>query len=340
MWIALALVAALVGSAWTWRSFLADKLRAAAIPARASNTMLAATVPLPMTVVEGATEPAAPPPSWTVKHDGYVPIDGGILLTPESFHPNSAAYDLVIHFHGDVQIVKESIEYANVNAALAIINLGISSAPYREHYQSGGSFEHLLQQIETGLAARGMQAPTLRRLALTSWSAGYGAIESILESRVSPPPHHDPLDAIIALDGVHAGFVDRDPGRLADGTVRTFSNAARAALEGQIMLSVTHSEIDPVAYAGTKRSQLFILEQLGIASNAHPMLQLPASLSLPAAKNASPGGVNQPMVPTSDTRKGMLRVQGFKGDTKAHHAAHLTQMAAVVLPDLVARWSK
>ncbi len=333
---ALFLLLGVCGSAWAWRAGVQDRLSALVVPARAMEMT-------PGAVRAGAPEPADPPArprdGWTIKHDGHVPLDGGVLLTPLSFAPDGDDYDLVIHFHGDVQIVRESIEHAGVNAALAVINWGISSGPYREPYQRGGAFEKLLAQIDQGLTTRGLRKPKLRRLALISWSAGYGAIESVLENRVSPPPDDDPLDAIIALDGVHAGFVDRDPGRLAPTTIHTFVNAARAAVEGQIMLSLTHSEITPPGYAGTKRSQLYILDRLGIKPRTGPMLALPEHLSLPAAKGAAPGGADEHMIPMSDTRRGMLRVQGFKGDTKAHHTAHLTQMAAVALPDLVARWS-
>lgn len=341
-WIAaLFLVIGVCGSAWIWRTQLQGPVSGMIVPTRASEmspASLLATLP-GMPGAAQSERPARARDGWTVKHDGHVPLTGGVLLTPHSFAPAGDDYDLVIHFHGDVQIVRESIEHAGVNAALAIINWGVNSAPYREPYQRGGEFEKLLAQIDEGLTTRGLRKPKLRRLALTAWSAGYGAIESVLDNRNSPPLDDDPLDAIIALDGVHAGFVDRDPGRLALTTINTFVNAARAALEGQIMLSLTHSEIAPPGYAGTMRSQLWILDRLGIAPRTGPMLPLPEHLQLAAAKGAAPGGADEHMIPTSDTRKGMLRVQGFKGDTKAHHTAHLTQMAAVALPDLVARWT-
>jgi hypothetical protein len=44
------------------------------------------------------------------------------------------------------------------------------------------------------------------------------------------------------------------------------------------------------------------------------------------------------MEPTSEARKGSLHVVGYRGDTKEHHMAHLFQMGATLLPELVARW--
>ena len=58
----------------------------------------------------------------------------------------------------------------------------LRSVPYREVYQETGRFERLLAQIQAGLIQRGYRDIELRRLALSAWSGGYGAVESILEN--------------------------------------------------------------------------------------------------------------------------------------------------------------
>ncbi len=274
---------------------------------------------------------------WSIKHDGYGSISGGVLLTPKTFAPSDEGYDLAIHFHGDVQIVHESYEHAGINAAVAVINLGVRSGVYSDHFAVPGTFEALLKQIDKGLRKRGVKKPRLRRLALTAWSAGYGAVESILEHRRAPHAQDDPLDAIVVLDGVHAGFVEGDSKRIKLRSVQSFVNAARAASEGQLMFSLTHSEIDPVQYASTTRTAAFLLEQLGAEVSDTPVLPLPPQLMLDAAKGAV--REHKRMIPTADTRVGLFRVRGFKGNTQDHHSAHLTQMAAVGLPDLARRWA-
>ncbi|MBW2454976.1 MAG: hypothetical protein JRI68_10715 [Deltaproteobacteria bacterium] len=274
---------------------------------------------------------------WRIKHDGYVPISGGVLLTPKTFAPSEEGYDLAIHFHGDVQIVHESYEHAGINAAVAVINLGVRSGVYSDHYAVPGTLEALLAQIDKGLRKRGVEKPKLRRLAFTAWSAGYGAIESILEHRRAPHAQNDPLDAILVLDGVHAGFEEGDPKRVKLRSVRNFVHAARAASEGQLMFSLTHSEIDPVEYASTTLTAAFLLKKIDAAVSDNPVLPLPPQLLLDAAKGAVKE--HKRMIPTADTRVGMFRVQGFKGNTQDHHSAHLTQMASVGLPDLARRWA-
>jgi hypothetical protein len=292
--------------------------------------------------LSGQSAPAAaaseePPPAELprLRYDGHVPITGGVLLLPKSFVPEGGAYDLLIHFHGNQRIVLESAEHVGLNAAVAVINYGVGSAVYRDPYTQSGAFEQLLGQIKTGLKSRGVQEPKLRRLALSSWSAGFGAIESILTFRRAPDGH-DPLDAVLALDGIHAGFVDDDPGRLKEQAVIPFVRAARAALDGDMLLIMTHSAIDTHGYASSKRTQRFILEQLGVKIERSEALSRPPAVALPSAESAVKE--QRPLVPTSDTRRASLRVRGFEGNTPDDHAAHLTQMAAIALGDLVARW--
>ncbi len=331
--VALLVTVVSVASAVGWRHFSPEAWIIAGID-RVASQHAAAT---PTAAVQPAPLTTAPSSGWRIKHDGYGSISGGVLLTPTTFAPTEEGYDLVLHFHGDVQIVHESFENAGINAAVAVINLGVRSGVYRNHYAIPGVFEALLAQIDKGLRARGVDKPKLRRIAFTAWSAGYGAIASILEHRRAPHAQNDPLDAIIVLDGIHAGFVDHDPSRLKLRSLRNFVHAARAAADGQLMFSMTHSEIDPVNYASTTRTAAFLLEQIDATVSENPVLPLPPQVMLAAAKGAVKE--HKKMIPTSDTRVGMLRIQGFKGNTQDDHSAHLTQMAAIALPDLARRWA-
>ena len=44
------------------------------------------------------------------------------------------------------------------------------------------------------------------------------------------------------------------------------------------------------------------------------------------------------MEPVSEATVGTFHVRGYRGNTPEHHMAHLLQMSATVLPELVARW--
>jgi hypothetical protein len=334
----------IVSSAWGFRhlrstgqlpwSHLVASMQATHTQASPSDRQTAQAVPAP------AKSSSAPSSGWTITQEGHIPIAGGVMFTPKTFKPEAdGSYDLVLHFHGNANIVLESMEYAGVNAVVAVINWGISSKPYRNEYRQTGEFEKLLAEIDAGVKKKGVETPKLRRLALTSWSAGFGAIESILEHRNSPAVGQDYLDAIIAIDGVHAAYMDGDPKVLRKRTVLAWVNAARAAARGGVMLSMTHSQIEPPGFASARRTQAYVLDQLKGERVSPPVLKPPRHLSLDSAKIAVAQGKEKRMVPTMDVRMGNLRVQGFEGVTKEHHIAHLTQMAAVVLPDLVSRWA-
>jgi hypothetical protein len=293
------------------------------------------------TALTTTAEPPPSPPGWNVTHDGHVPVSGGVVVLPQSFVAKAdGSYDLVVHFHGDRFVVEESVAHAGIDAALAVVNLGAAAALYRDAYRVQGAFEGLLEQIDGALRQRGVASPRLGRLALVAWGEGCSAIASVLEHRKSPAADADPLDAIVALDGIHGAFIDLDSRRLDARSVEPFTRAARVAAQGDLFMSLTHSQVEPKDLGGARRSQLFILDQLERPATRATALAQPAFLSLPASKNVVAAGKERRLSRMLDARSGNLRVQGFEGVTAEHHAAHLTQMAAIVLPDLKARWSK
>ncbi len=276
---------------------------------------------------------ATPPPE--IRHDGYASIRGGVLFTPETFTPTGSSYDLVLHFHGSTQLVRESAEVAGLNAAVAVINLGIGSGAYEDQYAQPGMYESLLADIDRALAQRGLPTPRLRRVALSSWSAGYGAIAKILELRRGI----ERLDAVLVTDGIHCGFVPGHPSGLNHLQLASFARAAQLAASGQMLFTITHSEIDPIAYASSSATADYLLG----AAAGHPVERAPAfdappHLRLRAAEGAVSRKLEKQLTPTTEASVGELRVRGFRGNTPEHHMAHLLQMASTVLPELVDRW--
>ncbi|WP_437968415.1 hypothetical protein WMF04_03595 [Sorangium sp. So ce260] len=276
---------------------------------------------------------ATPPPE--IRHDGYASIRGGVLFTPETFRPAGSSYDLLLHFHGNTQLVRESAEVAGLNAAVAVINLGIGSGAYEDLYAQPGMLESLLADIDRALAQRGLPTPRLRRVALSSWSAGYGAIAKILELRRGI----DALDAILVTDGIHCGFAPEHPSGLNSLQLASFARAAQLAASGQMLFTITHSEIDPIAYASSSATADYLLG----AAAGHPVerassVEAPPHLRLRAAEGAVSRKLEKQMIPTTEASVGELRVRGFRGNTPEHHMAHLLQMASTVLPELVERW--
>ncbi|EYF02903.1 hypothetical protein [Chondromyces apiculatus] len=323
----------------TWRSVLdfgrsvaASSLTRAALPAHAVEPAALFAAP------DAAPVEHEPPPR--IEHQGYGSIPGGVLFTPDSFAPTGSDYDLLLHFHGNTRVVRESAEVAGLNAAVAVVNLGVGSGPYEVAYIAPGTYEALLEEINRVIALRGVPSPRLRRVALSSWSAGYGAISKILEMRRGA----DPLDALLVLDGIHTGWLEgsrtHDLAALNPLHLDAFARAARRASSGDFLFSITHADIDPIAYAGTSLTADYLLrEAAGQPLERTAPGPAPAHLALRSAEGAVAKRLEKRLEPTSDTRLGDLHVRGYTGNTPEHHMSHLLQMGATVIPELVSRWS-
>jgi hypothetical protein len=282
---------------------------------------------------ENTVDPRLPRADAHVQREGYAHIPGGVLYVPDTFASTDGTYDLYLHFHGNVRVVRESAEHAGLNAIVAVVNLGVNSAPYLDGFAGPGSYEELLASIDRAVMARGLEHPHRRRVAIGSWSGGYGAISAILEQKNGLSS----LDAILVLDGIHCGFSEDDPRALNTRILSPFFDATRRAAEGKILFSITHSEIDPIAYAGTYLTAGYLLD-LVHGTRTEPRTATPEHVQLKAAEGAVSKALEKWMEPISEATVGTFHVRGYRGNTPEHHMAHLLQMSATVMPELVARW--
>jgi hypothetical protein len=135
--------------------------------------------------VEEPSKPEIPPEQradYKLKREGHVPAGGGVLYVPPSFRSDDGSFDLIVHFHGNTQLVEESVGAAKINALVLVINAGTGSGPYEERYALPAVFEDALGRVRDVAEKQGLKDAKRKRLALSSWSAGYGAISKILAS--------------------------------------------------------------------------------------------------------------------------------------------------------------
>ncbi len=312
----------------------AVRVRTAAFVAHAfSPTAPVPTVaPAPVPVPVPALARARPRADAHVSREGYGHIPGGVVFVPSTFSSEDGLYDLYLHFHGNTKVVLESAEVAGLNAIVAVVNLGVNSAPYLDGYEEPGSYERTLGAVGRVLGEKGLDQAKLRRVAIGSWSGGYGAVSRILEHDTGT----ETLDAVFVLDGIHCGFLDDEKKALNVMIIAPFVTAARRAAEGDFLFSITHSEIDPGAYAGTWRTADHLLDVVhGTRGAPSPA---PEHLSLRAAEGAVAKRLEKHMEPLSEATVGSFHVRGYRGNTPEHHMAHLLQMGATVMPELVERW--
>jgi hypothetical protein len=307
----------------------------------------------------GVESPRAP---IAFDRTGHVSVPNGYMVFPSTFETTDGGYDVLIHFHGNPLVVAESAEVAKLNAVVVMIN-GAGRGGYEEVYGSRpGVYEELLAAIDRGLASRGIENPHVRRIALASWSAGYGAISTILSTRKGK----DPLDAIALFDGIHASWeggnsrtfatngVVQDSSQLTPKLLeargkatinklqmRSFLAAAKDATHGELYFGIVHTEIDPMAYASCTITTDYLLHELGLARHPlDPIDDAPHWFTLKAMEGIfDPEKVHQ-LVPLTEVHEGDFHVVGYSGATPEHHAAHLFEMSQTLLPEIAARWAK
>jgi hypothetical protein len=321
----------------------------------------AATVQSPKGALHAGTD-AAPKPTAKPLVFTRVPVavPGGKVVFPSTFETTDGTYDVIIHFHGNPEVTLESVEVAKINAVLVQIN-GAGKGGYEAIYADHpGVYEELLAAIDRGLKERGIPDPHVHRIALTSWSAGYGAITSILEHRNGT----DPLDAVAMFDGIHAsweggnsrsyaanGIVhdqsDLTPelglahqrGAINKLQIRSLLKTAQQAVEGKLYFGITHTEIDPMAYASCTITTNYLLGELGLTRHAlDPIADAPKWVDLASMLRVFDTKKIHQLVPLTEVRVGGLHLIGYEGKTPDHHSVQLFQMSQTLLPDIAARW--
>lgn len=286
--------------------------------------------------------PAPLPPNVEIADDlveepsaapGRANIGRAVLSIPKTFQAfEGGAFDLVVHFHGNTDLVLESYEVALLDTVVVVVNLGNGSGVYEDTYASPAALDRILTRVPEILKKRGLADAHIRRVALVAWSAGYGAVTKALLHA----PHAELVDSVVLLDGLHTSFL---PGTQRPDLERISSvvKFAERAKRGERLLVITHSRIDPGDYLGVAQTVDAMLGHLNVSR--HEETALTTIPPLKAAKGVMPKAELRPLELTTEAREGSLVIRGFKGNEKAHHMGHLMQMSDIALPELAKRWA-
>jgi len=195
----------------------------------------------------------------------------------------------------------------------------MGSGRYSNAFERKEEFARLCRSIERALREHsGDPGAHIRHLALSAWSAGYGAINEILRHG------DDGIDAVVLLDGLHAGWKN---GARRDGTVQSVSSLliaptlefARKALRGEGIFVMTHSWVDPVTYPSTAVTAELIEQELGV---------VPRSVRRPTQLLEQ--------VKAVDIRG--LHIWAYRGHDEMIHCAHISLIARAVRDVLEEQW--
>lgn len=267
------------------------------------------------------TKPAARVPSTKV--DGAATLPKVVLTRSASWfvYPRGCAgvrngYDLVVHFHGANTTVIPRYLKSGLDAVLVIVNKGIGSGAYSNALALKSDVDGLFDRIAKTIATEcGVAAREPKRIALSSWSAGYGGTQQVLRLRPSL------VDAVLLSDGLHVGFTDARHRKVRVSQMSEFVDFAQQAARGAKLMAIAHSAITPPEYAGSGETAL------ALADTAH-------APSWPVMKQ------RYGMTQLTAARRGQFFVDGFAGNDKAAHANHLYAIDRTSFARLRQYWNR
>jgi len=229
-------------------------------------------------------------------------------------------YDLVAHFHGVPTEVESAFDRSGLDGVLVTLNFGIGSGAYEDPFQMPRAFDDFLTSVaqEVRELCPGAAAP--RKIALSAWSAGYGAVYRILDRAANA----DRVDAVLLSDGLHAGFEpDKERERAVNvAQMAPFTLFADRAVNNDKLFAIMHSSI-ATPYASTTETSTFLLQQENV----------------PRIRVSQPGP-RPNMLQTSRADRGSFHVRGFAGNDKPDHCNQLFAYGETLLPFLRERWSR
>ncbi len=260
---------------------------------------------------ENAAEPA-PEPAYRA-HFGHAD-----LYIPTFFRAAAGSYDVIVHFHGMHDAQDTNIERAKVNAVVVSVNLGMGSGPYEDAFRDPASFTRILNAVDRHVDKSG-RAPGARmgRVALSAWSAGYGAVSALLRD----PATVQRIDAVLLADGLHSGYSDEKKRVVNEAPLGKYAKIAEAAFKGDKLFVLTHSSIPTYGYPSAS-------ETIGT------LLKI---TSTPKTVNATVGPRSMRQI--YESHRGDFHVKGFEGQGVKDHIDHIWGMNETILPYLRERWS-
>jgi hypothetical protein len=262
----------------------------------------------PSKVVKVATPCDMADPGYGIYHPWKKNLKMGRMLMPKKKALTAdGGFDLIIHFHGGNAVRKTIVDIAR-GVYIAAVDLGAGSSAYERPFTKPGKFLSLLKDVEKAVARdTNNKRAHIRKLGLTGWSAGYGAIRAILRQKASAR-----VDAVVLIDGLHSNYSNASRTKLRSYQLKPFVSFARHAAKGDKFMFVSHSSIVPPGYASTTETAHYLAEKLGARVHESSVKESPL---LSRYEQAQSGG---------------FLMRGYLGKGKTDHCAQIALMAGAV----------
>jgi hypothetical protein len=267
----------------------------------------------------GGENPCSTPDPGFGTYQRWTKLTGsGQALLPNPVALTSKGeFDLVVHFHGHEPARKEWVRVMK-REVLVGITLGERSGPYEAAFSPADALANVVTEVERLVAEKaGKPSARARRIALSAWSAGYGAVKSILLT----PYGKKRVDSVLLLDGLHCDYTQSG---LEESQMAPFVGFAKRAAAGERLMVVSHSSIIPPGYASTTETSNFLINALGGRPKAaKPRPSDPLGLEL-----------------RSRFDRKDFHVLGYSGNGTLDHCAHLGLLRDILQVHLTPRWKR
>lgn len=245
--------------------------------------------------------PASLPGRQETIQDGKVSF---VLYRPEEsgVTPDGT---LTIHFHGATWFAIEEHLRRGLAGPLIVFNNGQGSSVYREPFLDRGRLSRWVQTVEEKLGTR------VRRVDLSSFSAGYGAIREIVKS----PKYVSLVHRIVLADSMYAGYEPVFAGarsrRPAKADLDPWLPFAKLAAHGGKEFVLTYSQVPTGSYASSSTCARWLAQAVGTPTEVLPPT----------------GDPRFPLIERADL--GRFHLWGYGGSDADAHTTHARHIADV-----------
>jgi len=173
--------------------------------------------------------------------------------------------DVLVHFHGDPQTYWNNAKYADLNAVLVTVNYSGLSSAYTTPFSNQALFQQVVDEALTKVRQQADIPDTLQwdKLAVSSFSAGYGAVREILKNAT----YRNEIDALLAADSLYA--TTAGDGTSVDSQLADYKTFANLAKNGSKTFLYSHSQVPTYTYESTFEVGDELMQSLGIAPSAY-----------------------------------------------------------------------
>jgi hypothetical protein len=170
------------------------------------------------------------------------------LFIPDNFVQTGSSADVIFHFHGDPATFHNNVWWSKRNLIQVTVNYDGLSSAYQTPFSNTALFQTLMDDALAKARAQNDIPDNLswRKVVVSSFSAGYGAVREILKQ----PSYFNRIDSLLAADSLYASYAnyptDVTP---LDSQMTNYRAYALAAKNGTKTFIYSHSQV-PTGGAG------------------------------------------------------------------------------------------